>query len=695
MNTNQNNKQEDKDEEENDKNNENNRREDEMKGAHAKSQEIKSTVGSLDEKKFTVVEGKSQGGENTEDTVDNDERREIKLVSNAGDEKERYAEGQTEMHTEDGIQLNAEVVSGKQAEGEVVRQAEGEVIRQAEGVVKRQAEGEVEVVRQAEWEVGRQAEWEVGRQAEEEVGRQAEWEVGRQAEWEVGRQAELEVGRQAEEEVGRQAEGEVETSGGEYSETPKDGVETLKKRKGELLTSIADTSQVETSPVQEEKHEGDQIELPVDGQTEMSMDSERQKCSGREMERQLREEANNEVDIEIRELGDKKITSIKEEKEIDNVFEEKEEDDINTSVKCEQKENSQFPRKRKRESSSGLGAPNVTIIPPTKLDPEIIKQQEVINTTPRTTELENALHDALKRKEAQVDRLTGEITKLKAFISKRKQTYKRKRKDEGAPTRALSAYNIFVQDRFSQLAKENEEALKSSDTDAQLKRVPPASLVASTGNQWKELAAEEKKHYEERAREDRKRYEEQMAKYQPPDKQANRKRNKTGYNMFFSAHVLRLKQSEAGVPSERGSVARLVGNAWKQLSSEEKQFYEREADKTNGMNPVDIKEEEEDGEDKRPQMPEYPPNYPVQHGEMHMHTGIPPQMHGHAQHPAQHDPRQHAHYYPPNYAYGQPTYHGYHEQAQGQQHRHYQGRAHAHYQYPPPHGHPYDQRAMM
>lgn len=34
-------------------------------------------------------------------------------------------------------------------------------------------------------------------------------------------------------------------------------------------------------------------------------------------------------------------------------------------------------------------------------------------------------------------------------------------------------------------------------------------------------------------------------------------------NMFFSAHVLRLKQSETGVPSERGSVARLVGTAWK------------------------------------------------------------------------------------------------------------------------------------
>lgn len=182
-----------------------------------------------------------------------------------------------------------------------------------------------------------------------------------------------------------------------------------------------------------------------------------------------------------------------------------------------------------------------------------------------------------------------------------------------------------------------------------------------------------------RAREDRKRYEEQMAKYQPPDKQANRKRNKTGYNMFFSAHVLRLKQSESGVPSERGSVARLVGNAWKQLSAEEKQYYEREADKMNGMNPVgDKDDEDEDGDvaDKRPLPGEYPSTYPVQHGDMHMH-GMPPPMH---------DPR---YAYPPSYAYGQPPYHAYHDQPA--QHRHYQGRHAGHYQYPP---HPYDQRGM-
>jgi hypothetical protein len=156
------------------------------------------------------------------------------------------------------------------------------------------------------------------------------------------------------------------------------------------------------------------------------------------------------------------------------------------------------PPKRGRKRTAAEELLDLSEPPPAPLDPEIIKQHELIENTPRTTPLEIALYETFKRKESQVERLSGEVTKLKAFISKRKQTYKRKRKDEGAPTRALSAYNIFVQDRFSRLAKENEQALKSSDTDAVLKRVPPASLVASTGNQWKELPADQKSSYEER-----------------------------------------------------------------------------------------------------------------------------------------------------------------------------------------------------
>eukprot|EP00531_Pseudo-nitzschia_arenysensis_P001272 CAMPEP_0116124350 /NCGR_PEP_ID=MMETSP0329-20121206/5234_1 /TAXON_ID=697910 /ORGANISM="Pseudo-nitzschia arenysensis, Strain B593" /LENGTH=552 /DNA_ID=CAMNT_0003618325 /DNA_START=172 /DNA_END=1830 /DNA_ORIENTATION=+ len=231
-------------------------------------------------------------------------------------------------------------------------------------------------------------------------------------------------------------------------------------------------------------------------------------------------------------------------------------------------------------------------------DPQTIADKKTVSDNKPETDLELALSRLLTGKENHVAKLTNEIKKLKGFISKRKQTYKRKRKDEGAPTRALSAYNIFVQDQFAKLAKKNSAALQSTDTNAQLERVPPANLVASTGGQWKNLPEEEKQKYRERAKSDRKRYDEQMAKYQPPDKAGNRKRNKTGYNMFFSAHVLRLKQSELGVPSERGSVARLVGTAWKQLSTEEKQYYEREADKHNGMNPVDKTDDDDKERDE-------------------------------------------------------------------------------------------------
>lgn len=227
------------------------------------------------------------------------------------------------------------------------------------------------------------------------------------------------------------------------------------------------------------------------------------------------------------------------------------------------------------------------------IDPEIREQQDYIKAHKPETELEMALSDDLKRKGMHIKRLTAEVVKLKNFISKRKQTYKRKRKETGAPVRALSAYNIFVQERFKRLSKENEVALKSADSEAQLKRVPPASLVASTGNQWKELGAEEKAYYEVKAKADRRRYEEEMSSYNPPEKPGSRKRNKTGYNVFFSQHVLRLKQTEAGVPSERGSVARLVGEAWKQLSPEEKQYYEREADRNNQENPVEKSREVE------------------------------------------------------------------------------------------------------
>ena len=186
------------------------------------------------------------------------------------------------------------------------------------------------------------------------------------------------------------------------------------------------------------------------------------------------------------------------------------------------------------------------------------------------------------------------------------------------------------------------------------------------------------------AKEDRKRYEEQMAQYQPPDKHSNRKRNKTGYNMFFSAHVLRLKQTESGVPSERGSVARLVGTAWKQLSADEKQYYEREADKHNGMHPLKEGEEDEEEEEVKRHHMEHYHVHPAH--EMHIHGAVPPPPMHSAIH-QQHDPRHHAAYYPPH-LYGQQVY-AHYDYSQHHQ-RHPQTRSQGYGQGYPAQRHPYE-----
>lgn len=289
-------------------------------------------------------------------------------------------------------------------------------------------------------------------------------------------------------------------------------------------------------------------------------------------------------------------------------------------------------------------------------DKEQEARQELIRNSTPTTPLEIALAKELERRNGQIARLSGEVIKLKQFISKRKQTYKRKRKEDGAPTRALSAYNIFVQYRFEQLAKENEEALMSSDSDAKMRRVPPASLVARTGNEWRDLDPEKKATFHERAKKDRKRYDEEMEKYQPPERQMNKKRNKTGYNMFFTHHVQEIKKGDTGVPSERGSVARLVGSAWKALSTEQRQFFEEKADEVNDALPSD---EDEDNAKENVKIVNngnsnegvYPPS-PGGHmlmgamgGEHSLsHHGMPPQM-GHA--PVVHPhPQPHPHPHP-------------------------------------------------
>ena len=198
-------------------------------------------------------------------------------------------------------------------------------------------------------------------------------------------------------------------------------------------------------------------------------------------------------------------------------------------------------------------------------------------------------------------------------------------------------------------------------------RVPPSSLVQKTASEWKAMTAEMKQSYKERAREDKKRYEREMDNYRGTEQRLDQKRTKTAYNIFFSSHAARRKEDARGVPSERGSIARIVANAWKALNSEEKKFYEEEAEKFNsGHVPVaeeelEIEHEEHDEEDKIPPHMDH-------HYAYDMHPmGMP------MQHPMGHDPRGHLQYYPPQQHNPYP-YNNY-DYSQHQQRGHSQGRS--------------------
>lgn len=285
------------------------------------------------------------------------------------------------------------------------------------------------------------------------------------------------------------------------------------------------TRSTRNNPVEEEPEEAKTDEMEVDKEEEETKEEEikEEDAEGDDKEEEAVDNGDDEKKDEKEEDKEAEGEEADDDKEKNGDKDDGEKEDEGAAEDKEEEtaEDKEDDKKADEEEDQGEGKENKEVAetpkdkepkappikvneiilpppPPAPLDPELVKQQELIDNTPPTTELEHALFQTLKRKENQVDRLSGEVMKLKAFISKRKQTYKRKRKDEGAPTRALSAYNIFVQDRFSRLAKENEKALNSSDSDAVMKRVPPASLVATTGNQWKELNAEDKSHYEER-----------------------------------------------------------------------------------------------------------------------------------------------------------------------------------------------------
>lgn len=121
------------------------------------------------------------------------------------------------------------------------------------------------------------------------------------------------------------------------------------------------------------------------------------------------------------------------------------------------------------------------------------------------------------------------------------------------------------------------------------------------------------------------------------------------------------------------------------LAPEERQYYEREADKQNGMNPIEKDEGDDDDDDKRG-APDY-----MQHMQADMQQQY---MHPMAGIPAQHDPRYAAAYQAHQMGYGQAPYQHYEAQGHPAQAYHQQRRSHGGYQGYPPQRHPYDNSGM-
>ena len=175
---------------------------------------------------------------------------------------------------------------------------------------------------------------------------------------------------------------------------------------------------------------------------------------------------------------------------------EQEQEEFHTSDEIHLNITSESPDCDPDENDDDYGDPSGSfhpLLPPD--EPENARNRELISTSVPRTPLEVALKAELDRVSMANALLTGEYVKLRRFLAKRKQTYKRKRKDEGAPRKKLSGYNLFVRERFAKLARENEDALRSADDLADLKRIPPARNIASSGKAWSVLSAEEKARY--------------------------------------------------------------------------------------------------------------------------------------------------------------------------------------------------------
>jgi hypothetical protein len=157
---------------------------------------------------------------------------------------------------------------------------------------------------------------------------------------------------------------------------------------------------------------------------------------------------------------------------------------------------------------------------------------------------------------------------------------KRKRKDPNAPKKPMTSYMLYMQAQRAAVVAANP-SLKFGDVSKKI------------SEDWKVLPEDQKKIYEDKAAAEKARYDGQMKSYVPPDdagdddsdekrpkKKAKKDPNapKRGQNAYmFFVNDLREKMKNENTPMKAPDLAKLAGEKWRTMTSEDKKPFEDKA----------------------------------------------------------------------------------------------------------------------
>jgi hypothetical protein len=152
-----------------------------------------------------------------------------------------------------------------------------------------------------------------------------------------------------------------------------------------------------------------------------------------------------------------------------------------------------------------------------------------------------------------------------------------KKKDPNAPKRAMNAYICFSTEKRPELREENPD-------------LSPMEITQKIAELWRDMSEKEKESYKKMAHHDKERYESEISKYKSSDdesdskphkskkKDANEpKRARSAYIIFCTLIRSDIKEKHPDLSSS--DILKKTGEIWKNMTSDEKEKYNKLAEK--------------------------------------------------------------------------------------------------------------------